>query len=154
MLACALGANLTACAPSSPLLRPPPAPEDCPPGAVETMEREFGITVNDTAELSLLTFNEIPRWIRVEEGHAYAMLPGGMGRLPGGSQLKGRYYFANGRVYARFTKAMIPTGAVYPACIVLTEQYDVPGAEVRAEDGSDAVQVFSSNFCMAVERFE
>jgi serine/threonine-protein kinase len=151
---------LSGCTSTPQVVRPPPQPADCPPGAVKTME-ELGIDIDDTASAEFpsesaqpVTVQEsTPMWVPIKAGRD------NLGQLAG-SELTGRLYLGPERVYGRFTQArVLRTGKTYPVCLELgvhTGVYEfTPGVEREDVGGpADAAVVFSTQGVRAVERFE
>ena len=152
---------LSGCTSTSQVVRPPPRPADCPPGAVKTME-ELGIHIGERASAEFpvdgsaqpVTVSEsTPMSVPIKAG------TDNLGQLAG-SELTGRLYLGPERVYGRFTQArVLRTGKTYPVCLELIESGtrwgQPPGVEREDVGGpADAAVVFSTQTVRAVERFE
>jgi len=150
---------LTGCTSTPQVVRPPPRPADCPPGAVKTME-ELGIHISKTAtayfpseSAQRITVHEsTPMLVPIKAG------TDNLGQLAG-SELTGRLYLGPERVYGRFTQARTRTGKTYPVCLELigadTRWGEPPGVDRKDVGGpADAAVVFSTQYVRAVERFE
>jgi hypothetical protein len=98
-------AGMLGCTGASHGLRPLPAPEDCPPGAAEAMEK-YDLKKEPV--------------VRPEEGYtegANVRVTFDFGTFAGG-YAEGRVYFGDGRVYGRFVKAVKGKTSV-PICMAL-----------------------------------
>ncbi|WP_158079899.1 serine/threonine-protein kinase [Archangium sp. Cb G35] len=152
---------LTGCTSTPQVVRPPPRPADCPPGAVKTME-ELGIRVSRTAHAEFPHEGSAKR-VTVHESTPmkvyFAMNSNYQGPLDVG-ELTGRLYLGPERVYGRFTQARHPgTGKTYPVCMELigneTDWGEPPGVDRKDVGGpADAAIVFSTQRIRAVRRFE
>jgi len=150
---------LTGCTSTPQVVRPPPRPADCPPGAVKTME-ELGIHISKTATVYFPS--ESAQRITVRESTPLLVpIKAGVNNLGqlAGSELTGRLYLGPERVYGRFTQARTHTGKTYPVCLELIGAYtrwgEPPGVEREDVGGpADAAVVFSTQYVRAVERFE
>jgi eukaryotic-like serine/threonine-protein kinase len=132
------GAALQACLgaqPQVPPVRPAPPPQECPAGAVETMTRLLGLRIGEISTVEWGDVRGRPVPVREDtplrvpgDWEAGADLdPGLQGErvsLPDQTLLHGRLYFAEGRVYGRFTEARTPTGERYTMCLELQDLYD------------------------------
>jgi len=137
-------------------VRPQPAPEACPKGAVESMAK-LGITpgsIGDAATLKLRGSVEI---ISVKEGWTTLRLYSGFEKLPQDTRLSGRLIFGD-RVYGRFTQATLPEyagGGTVPVCLELQEANGPKrGLDYEPESTENDVKVYSAAQVRAVERFE
>ncbi len=131
-------------------------PEDCPPGALETME-QLGIEIGWSHSGATFFFKpEFPQVITVTPGQGAVRMLGDMKKLPGGSRLSGRFLVGEGRLHGHFTEARTPDNKVYPVCIELTgEEHKSPrGAELEPGSTPEAPRVFSTQGVRAVNRFE
>jgi serine/threonine-protein kinase len=149
---------LTGCTSTPQVVRPPPRPADCPPGALEAM-KELGISPGDM-EMAIFPGGERGvRRVTVRESTPVQTLKRmgelGLGRL-GSVNLTGRLHLGPERVYGRFTQARTHTGETYPVCLELihrdqrtlgAERDDVGGA-------ADTAVILSTQYVRAVERFE
>jgi serine/threonine-protein kinase len=80
-------------------------------------------------------------------------LPTGQTALPDRTRLSGRLYFAQGRVYGRFTEAHTPTGQTYPVCMELFDDGELGMAlSTRSEPGKPMVA--PSAKVRVVDRFQ
>ncbi len=133
-------------------VRPVPPPEQCPPGALETMA-EWGIVPGDN-HLAKFPIGAGARVITVNEGPATVYITGGdLKKLPGGTVLSGQLIFAD-RVYGRLTEAKVD-GRTFPVCFELEDIEERARGLVREPNGSvDTVKVFSSVTVKAVRKFE
>jgi serine/threonine-protein kinase len=149
---------LTGCTSTPQVVRPPPQPADCPPGAVKMME-ELGIRIGATAYAEFPVDGSAQR-VTVRESTPMLVFPPErkFGQLAG-SELTGRLYLGPERVYGRFTQARTYTGKTYPVCLELvgrsTGWGEPPGVGREDVGGpADAAVVFSTQAVRAVERFE
>ncbi|MCY1080977.1 serine/threonine protein kinase [Archangium lansingense] len=146
---------LTGCTSTPQVVRPPPRPADCPPGAVKTME-ELGIRIGNDAGGTFLTVIESAQRITVRESSPFWIRTEGLGELTG-CELTGRLYLGAERVYGRFTQARDPeSGKTYPVCLELVQRDGRTLGVDRKDVGgpADAAVVFSSQGVRAVDRFE
>jgi len=142
-------------APVRPAWPPPPPPADCPPGAVQTMEKEFGIRLPESVAYGHF-WGETgkPRYISVREGPASFRLTVPYRKLPAGTELSGQLYFSD-RIYGRITSARTPQGQRYPVCMELLDT-DNPRGLLREGEAAEpgAARVFWLVLFEAVSRFE
>ena len=149
---------LTGCTSTPQVVRPPPRPADCPPGALETMKK-LGISPGDT-EMAIFPGGEggLQR-VTVRESTAVETLirrrESGLGQL-GSVSLTGRLHLGQERVYGRFTQARTYTGATYPVCLELVDVDERTLGAERLDVGgpADTAVVISTTYVRAVERFE
>ena len=144
---------LTGCTGTPQVVRPPPRPADCPPGALKAM-KELGIRIGDTAGSKFPVVGGVkPVTVRESTPITTLRRTGAVGRW---TELTGRLYLGPERVYGRFTQARAHIGE------------DVPGllrVPVRGSDGSPAwrgrcggpansAMLLSTQRVRAVDRFE
>jgi serine/threonine-protein kinase len=144
---------LTGCTSTPQVVRPPPRPADCPPGAVETM-KELGIYIGETA---LVAFPHEGSATRVTVRESTPVQVGeALGRVYAYYELTGRLYFGPERVYGRFTQARWRDGTTYPVCLELVQRDGKTLGVDRKDVGgpADSAVVFSTQAVRAVERFE
>jgi serine/threonine-protein kinase len=134
-------------------VRPGPAPEACPAGAVETMTNTLGLAVVQRHTVVFPYAGLQPHPVPVHEGSTSVELAGTWGKLKGGTVLQGRLYFGEGRIYGRFTEARTPTGDTYKVCLEMWQK-SKRGAEMEAGSGKDTANIFPVVSVKAVERFE
>jgi serine/threonine-protein kinase len=138
-------------------VRPQPAPEACPKGAVESMAK-LGITpgsIGSSATLVPLGSGGA-RIISVKEGWTALWLWSRFEKLPQDTRMSGRLIFGD-RVYGRFTQATLPEevgGGTVPVCFELLDDGDDPGLEYRPGSTESDVKVGSAAGVKAVDRFE
>jgi serine/threonine-protein kinase len=144
---------LTGCTSTPQVVRPPPRPADCPPGAVRTM-KELGIHVGDKF---LVTFprpegGAQPVTVR-EDAEMWSVQP--FGTLPG-AKLYGRLHLGAEVIHGRFTELRAPDGRTYPVCMALSRRGEGPIGVEREDVGgpADSAIVISTNMVTAVDRFE
>jgi eukaryotic-like serine/threonine-protein kinase len=123
---------------TSPLQRPPPPQEECPPGAWEAMERlsiQYGDTfIYDPTQPSAGR-------VIVKEGDFSAVIMQDWGGLPAGTSVYGELIFGKGRVYGRLKQAMLPGGEVVPICAEMLEGTNLPGTAMEPESTAENVVV-------------
>ena len=122
----------SACA-SGPPQRPPPEPADCPPGAAATRER-FQIPVGGR-HFTVFPAFESTRIAVIREGEVSVEMVADWGRLPAHTRFRGQAIFGTGRVYGRFTEALLPGGEIVPICL---EWVSTSGLGWEMEPGSTA----------------
>ncbi len=122
----------SACA-SGPQQRPPPAPADCPPGAAATREL-FQIPAGET-HFAVFPAFEKTRIAVIREGEVTIDMWAAWGRLPANTRFRGQAIFGTGRVYGRFTEALLPGGGTVPVCL---EWVSTSGLGWEMEPGSTA----------------
>jgi eukaryotic-like serine/threonine-protein kinase len=121
------------CTSSEPALRPgPPARQECPPGAVESMRKEFGINARgydrmldvfampgyDLPTVKMSYEDSVPITEgRYEVRHISNRGPPKVG-LPKKSVLVGDFFIRD-RLYARFNEVRLPDGRRLPFCAEL-----------------------------------
>jgi eukaryotic-like serine/threonine-protein kinase len=142
------GAALQACLGAQqqvPPVRSAPPPQPCPAGAVETM-RTLGLRLGDTRAMEWGDVRGRPVPVREDTP---LRVPGDWDTrtrqtaLPDNTWLHGRLYFAEARVYGRFTEARTPTGGTYPVCLELFDSDD-KGVGLVLEPGSEPGKVLVS----------
>lgn len=118
---------------SGPQQRPPPEPAECPPGADVTSER-FRIPPGRTRATLFPAF-ESTRVAVIREGEVIVELLGAWGLLPEHTRFRGEVFFGTGRVYGRFTEALLPGGENVPICL---EWLSPNALGIEMEPGSTA----------------
>ena len=118
---------------SGPPQRPPPAPAECPPGAAATRER-FQIPAGEE-QLTFFPAFEKTRVAVIREGEVTVAMLATWGRLPAHTRFRGQAIFGTGRVYGRFTEALLPGGESVPICL---EWVSTSGVGWEMEPGSTA----------------
>lgn len=145
-----------ACASSPQLRPPPPAPEECPPGAVEAM-RKLGIWDGQDGAVYFIENAESERVITVREQRVRVQVGASFGALNNGT-LEGRLLLGD-RVYGRFTEGYAKGGKErFPVCIELVTvderaRRHKPGVEPDSL-GPDTASIWSAQTARAVTRFE
>jgi hypothetical protein len=136
---------------TGPQVRPTPPAEECPPGAVEAMEK-LRIKLGDTGDAAFHAEGN-PRPVTVKEGWTSARLPIPWKGLPPGTILVGKLIFGGERVYGRFTEARLPEGGgTVRVCAEVWEERR-PGTPIWPGSTADNVKVGSAVIVKAVERF-
>lgn len=123
------------CTSSEPAVRPgPPERQLCPPGAVESMRKEFGINSRGYArmvnlfsmpgfDMSMVKFGSVDSVPITEGRHEVRLVthrgPAGVG-LPKKSVLVGDFFIRD-KLYARFNEVRLPDGRRLPFCAELLE---------------------------------
>ncbi|RKH59681.1 serine/threonine protein kinase [Corallococcus interemptor] len=155
----ALGLGIAACltmACPGPQVRPTPPPEDCPPGAVEAMEK-LGIKVGDERlEVTWGAQGANAERRSVKEGWTSMRIYSGSREIEmrTGTILSGKLLFGD-RVYGRFTEARLPKGGgTVRVCMELRDQSGKRGLEREPGSTEGNVKVWDSGFVRAVDRFE
>ncbi|MCP3170145.1 serine/threonine-protein kinase [Myxococcus qinghaiensis] len=132
-------------------VRPPPDPEPCPDGAVETMEN-LGIRVG-YEHPATFPIKGPPKVISVKEGASQLRLVGDWEDMPSGAVLSGRL-FVGDRVYGRLTRARTSKGN-FPVCLEVLSGSGGRGLELEnGGSGSEGGRVFSTVAVRAVREFE
>ncbi|AKQ65504.1 serine/threonine protein kinase [Myxococcus hansupus] len=156
-----LGLGVAAClsmACPSAEVRPTPAPEDCPPGAIEAME-QLGLFAPGL-ERPLTTFDLSPGkgggLIKVREGTTTVRMVSTWGGMPPGTLFSGQLLVGPERVYGRLTEARTPENERIPVCVQFVEAQDARLGLLKREPISDpgSAIVYSSMDLKAVRRFE
>ncbi len=146
---------LTGCTSTPQVVRPPPRPADCPPGAVKAM-KELGIKIGDEGRATFPIEGDAGP-ITVRESSPMEHVSG---LKLGSFELTGRLYFGPERVYGRFTQARgRRSGKTFPVCLELGESegfHDWTLGVKRKDVGgpADSAVVFSTQSLRAVEHFE
>jgi hypothetical protein len=140
-----------ACA-STPQARPLPPPEPCPAGALEAMTSlgiEGGLTHGGGLPEDGRTQTSLLR-----EGPITLRVLGPWSKLPGNSQLSGRLYFGEQRIYGRFTEVVTPQGDSFPVCIVMEDPRGGYGVRRGPAEGPGTSRVYDTVIIISVRRFE
>jgi eukaryotic-like serine/threonine-protein kinase len=160
-LGAAAAAN-TACPASQ--VRPTPAAQECPDGAVETMTGTLGLRIGSKHTVHFPNLiDSMP--VTVREGFTSMEMWEGWGKLPRGTFLSGQLHFGEGHIYGRFTEARTPTGDTFKVCIQIFTEGNVgkrggglykpgPGTEMEPGSTPDNVLMFSLQRVMTVRRFD
>jgi eukaryotic-like serine/threonine-protein kinase len=153
------GTALQAClsAQQVPPVRPAPPPQECPAGAVETMTDTLGLRLGEISPVQFSFVRGRPIPVR-EDAPLYVAgdwdNSKGQTALPGLTQLSGRLYFGEGRVYGRFTQAHTPGGDTYPVCLELLDTDNNVGLEMEPGSEPGNILVFPVAQVRVVDRFE
>lgn len=145
---------LTSCTSTPQVVRPPPRPADCPPGAVKTM-KELGIDIGEVGDADFGP-REPGSSQRLTVRESTPMRVTDLERLSNFT-LTGRLYLGPERVYGRFTQARgRRSGKTYPVCLELVAYEDkTPGARREDVGGpADSAVLLDTQRVRAVERFE
>jgi eukaryotic-like serine/threonine-protein kinase len=145
---------LTGCTTTTQVVRPPPQPADCPPGALKTMA-ELGIRMGEEASVDIPLHEGSVTRVTVRESTPVVMLLP-LGKLQAGTELSGRFYLGAERVYGRFTQARTLGGKTYPVCIELHDGGRDGRGAAREDVGgpADAAVLFSTQDVLVVDHFE
>ncbi|WP_146209528.1 serine/threonine-protein kinase [Vitiosangium sp. GDMCC 1.1324] len=145
---------LTGCPGTPQVVRPPPRPSDCPPGAVKTMTEELGLRIGEEGFVSFPKEGGA-RPVTVRESTQVELLMN-FGKLYGGTELSGRLYLGAERIYGRFTQARTPAGKTYPVCIELAPRDSYERGVQREDTGgpADSAVVISNQRGKVVDHFE
>ncbi|WP_404370506.1 serine/threonine protein kinase [Corallococcus coralloides] len=147
--AAAVCTALTAC--PGPQVRPAPAPEPCPVGAVKTMEK---LDIDIGGKHNAVFVVARPEVISVREGPTQLVLAGPWGDMPSKTVLSGRLIVRD-RVYGRLTWATTPKGESFPVCMeVFAEEGDRGMAREPGDDSPSSARIFTSARVKAVSEFE
>ena len=153
----ALGLGIAACltmACPGPQVRPTPPPEDCPPGAVETMEKLGAEVGNEWIGVTWANPGGATGRITVKEGWTSLRIYTGIPGLRPGTILTGKLIFGD-RVYGRFTEARLPNGGgTVRVCMELLNNSLKRGLEREPGSSEGSVKVWNSGMVRAVDRFE
>jgi serine/threonine-protein kinase len=135
-------------------VRPMPPPEECPPGAVETM-KQWGINVGDTSLAAFPPSGRL-RIITVSEGPTSLYAIGGVWANMPDYDLTGRLILGE-RVYGRLTQARTPDGKQsFPICMEFWEGASGGrrGIVPEPNGGTGTARIYSTVRLKAVSRFE
>ncbi|MDC0712540.1 serine/threonine-protein kinase [Stigmatella sp. ncwal1] len=144
-----------ACAGSSQATRPKPPPEECPPGALQTM-RDLGFYAGDYLQATLVfPLPDDTEPVLVKEGAVTVHVVQSPRRtVPFASRVSGRLFFGD-RVYGRFTSLTLARGGqTLPVCMELVDILVSRGLERQPESTEAAVMVYYSGGVEFVSRFE
>jgi serine/threonine-protein kinase len=130
-------------------VRPAPAPEACPPGALETMA-QWGIRPG--YHYTVVLARGGARYITVSEGPTTVYGVGDEFRKMPTVELSGHLFFAD-RVYGRITAAKVD-GRLLPVCFELEDLDGGRGLIREPNGGADTAKVFSTADLVMVTRFE
>ncbi|EPX57141.1 hypothetical protein D187_006895 [Cystobacter fuscus DSM 2262] len=150
-LAASCGWVLVACT-SGPQVRSTPEPDECPSGAVRTMEGELNLSIDEGLSVDIPPGTR-GEHVTVRAGDAAVTLNSTYGELRIGTVLTGRLFLGETRLYGRFTRAQTPRGKVYPVCMEIREA-GRKGAPIEGDAGSDAVKVHARVLLYPVSSFE
>lgn len=140
------------CSSSSPQVRPPPpAPEACPPNALENME-ELGFRLGYMHTAMLNVIQGEPHVISVNAGETQMRLALGL-RSP--LLVTGQLILGD-RVYGRFTSAVTRDDRreTYPVCLELIGLDGKRGMERKPGGDADSARVFPVGYLKLVDHFE
>jgi serine/threonine-protein kinase len=146
---------LTGCTGTPQVVRPPPRPADCPPGAVKTM-KELGIDIGEVGAADFGDPDKPEGRILKTVRESTPMLVAGLEGL-GNFEITGRLYLGPERVYGRFTQARgLRSGKTYPVCLELVARDEKTLGAPREDVGgpADSAVVITTQAVRAVERFE
>jgi serine/threonine-protein kinase len=139
-----------------------PKPAECPPGAMKAMTETLGNLFSPASNepfhrkgpnISLAEGNI--HWMPVRPGDVSVLLWTNWGTLPPNTVLTGEFYFGEGRVFGRFTRAWTPQGTSFPICAELWR--DVPeerGLDMKPGSTRDDVQIWSNAMVVPVRHFD
>jgi hypothetical protein len=124
-------------------VRPPPAPQECPPGALQAREKwrfeEQQAILRPDGKAGVFPVQEGPvEWawdVNFEGTHKLGM----------GWRLKGELTIGKEYLYGRFTEAITPDKERVPVCIEIThlEGWSIkPGEEIKSREGTGVVRVY------------
>jgi serine/threonine-protein kinase len=137
-------------------VRPPPEPMECPPGALENMEK-LGLEQGDSSALYLEPHTEAVPPIPVKEGWA-SFRPVGQWpseKMPYVKRLAGKVLFGGERVYGRFTQATLSDGTTLRVCMELLDSTDFKrGLKCEPTRSPGTVKVHPYGYAKVVDRFE
>ncbi|WNG44058.1 protein kinase [Archangium minus] len=139
----------SACA-SGPQQRPPPKPAECPPGAAATLE-QFRIREGETHITYFPAFSKT-RVAIVREGPITVEQPVSWGLFPDSTRFMGHVFFGAGRVYGRFTQAILPNGESVPVCLEWLSPNEL-GIKMKPESTAEEAHIIYDPRIQAVSRF-
>jgi serine/threonine-protein kinase len=150
--ACTTAAALSqgACA-LHPILRPPPPPEECPQGAVATMEK-LGVELGDYA-IAYPPGTNFEN-ITVREGNVTLKMLSRWPKLMGKPLLYGKFIFGGQRVHGRFTQMLHPSGYFIPVCFEVWDYEGGRGSDEEGKRGLGTAVIFGKMEVRAVDRFQ
>ncbi|QRN94904.1 protein kinase [Archangium violaceum] len=137
-------------------VRPLPAPTECPPGSLRTME-ELGLRIGRNLWAMFPNQDESETFVPVREGPGTTMEIEPIGKLPADSMISGELFFGTDRIYGRFTQLHTPDGHTYPICMVLVDRgryVGVGGDDVKPGEKPGTALISDSEGVIPVERFE
>lgn len=137
---------------SGPQLRPPPPPEPCPPGAMES-HRRFGIGMSESTVLWLPPYDLDSNDVFLSEGEVAGKFATALGELPPRSPVFGKVFVRNGRVYGRLTRVLLPSGESAPLCMEIWSP-DGTGKKALPDSTADKAHVTNNITILVVPRFE
>jgi eukaryotic-like serine/threonine-protein kinase len=145
-----------ACTSGHQAVRQVPPPEECPPGAIETM-RELDINVGDKRRFVVFEpqLNHYPALVTVKEGDITVGWPGPFKGLPFRTVISGRLFKGEERFYGRLTVAHLPDERTLPVCMELFDDEDGKrGIKFRPESTRDELKIALPVDMRAVDHFE
>jgi eukaryotic-like serine/threonine-protein kinase len=138
---------------TTPQVRPPPKPQECPAGAAEAMKEKLGVEVEDL--VSVTFHRDMPSEIPVQEGPISVELGPHRDRAGGNIFLSGTLTIGEERVYGRFTQARIRDGQPFPVCFEMRDYINFKRGSARFRNGSPGTaRIYSTQRVEAVRSFE
>jgi serine/threonine-protein kinase len=141
-------------------VRPPPEPMECPPGALENMEK-LGLTQRDWATFH---FESYYSWEKRDPARAAELFPvkegwtsfraiGSWDTEPYVKRLSGKVLFGD-RVYGRLTQATLSDGTTLRVCMELFDEDKKRGLPCEPTSSPDTVKTWSNVEVRPVDHFE
>jgi serine/threonine-protein kinase len=137
-------------------VRPPPEPMECPPGALENMEK-LGLKRGDASSIYLEPHTDAGTPIPVKEGWASfrTIQQWPEEREPWVKRLAGKVLFGGERVYGRLTQATLSDGTTLRVCMELLDSRDFKrGLLCEPTRSPGTVKVHPYGYAEVVDRFE
>ncbi len=138
-------------------VRPPPEPMECPPGALENMEK-LGLKQGEKGSFRFESHQGDPAFIPVKEGWTSFKSVGQWpeNKRPWVKRLAGKVLFGSDRVYGRLTQATLSDGTILRVCMELFDVHQDGKRGLKCEPTSshDTVKVPSILGVKPVDHFE
>jgi serine/threonine-protein kinase len=156
---------LVGCTAAAPQVRRVPPPQPCPPGAEEAM-RHLGLY--EPLELRKKRRPPDPAWpvdlprnsrtervLPVQDGPITFLVSEDWGELPSNTVLTGLLYIGPERVYGRLIQAQVPSGAIYPVCLELTDtgRTGRSGTDISPSSSDSVIKISVFQAVRPVKRF-
>jgi len=142
-----------ACASSSPQVRPPPEPEDCPARSLKAMEA-LDIDLDEQLVARFVGGGGVGTFLDVRQGHWKVELVDGASKKFRGKTVLSCYLTLSDRVYGRCPSARTLDGTTHPVCFELLYANGDLGTPREDDSTGDTARVLSSLRVRPVSRYQ